>query len=184
MRTRALALLVVVALATEAPVLAAQQASPAAARAATGNLAIQGDSARPLRPVRPCPVVFGGALLGGGLGLAAGVAAGAVLGGAADQGEADTILSGEGIGAILGGALGYAVGAGVGAHFAASGKPRPNALATIGISVLSAAAAGLLIGGVESMGLNEATRYVAVVAVPVVHLAATAQFARLRARRR
>lgn len=169
-------LLAIAALATHAPVLGAQQVVPAAASAPV-------DSAARARRVREFPVVFGGALVGGGVGFLAGAGAGALLGAGADD-SGDEFFPAEFVGAVAGGIVGYAIGAGVGAHLAASPRPRPNALATVGISVLSAAAVGIAASALGSAGLSEGTSYVLAVAVPVAHLALTSQFARWRARQR
>lgn len=182
--TYAPVLVATAALATHAPMLRAQQRAPvAAAVAAPMAMTAPGDTTPAARRVREFPVVFGGALLGGGVGFLAGAGAGALLGAGSDD-PGDEFFPAEVVGAVAGGLVGYAIGAGVGAHLAASPRPRPNALATVGISVLSAAAVGVAAGALGSAGLSEGTSYVLAVAVPVAHLALTSQFARWRAQRR
>jgi hypothetical protein len=174
-RAALFAVLSLAVLATHAPVLRAQQSAPVA-------VTTPADSTAPARRVREFPVVFGGALVGGGLGFLAGAGAGALLGSGTDD-TGDEFFPAELVGAVAGGIVGYTIGAGVGAHLAASSRPRPNALATIGISVLSAAAVGVAGGALGSGGVTEATAAVLAVAVPVAHLALTSQFARWRAQR-
>ncbi len=157
----------------------AQLAAPAAAATLRGTP----DSAATGRRVREFPIVFVGALGGAGVGLLAGGAIGAALASNA-SGNGDEWISPELAGAVAGASIGYAIGAGVGAHFAASSRPRPNAFATIGISVLSAATVGLAAGALGSSGLGESATAVLAAAVPVAHVALTAQFARWRAQRR